>query len=138
MKTRLFQSIVLFFIAFCSFSTAGTVRGDTGTLRMTWNEFRTTTRDCGGISIKQGFYELDRNEEWTKVKIKFDIVNKAADDKKVRYLICIFDKSQNLIYSANEDKELGDFKTEDASSQAKISSKVLFDPETVYIRLWWE
>ncbi len=135
------NSILFLLLAhlFCFiFSEAGTIRGDTGTLRLTWDEFRTGTRDCGGITIKKGFYELDQNDEWTKVKIKFDITNKTADDKKVKYIISIFDKSQNLIYSANDDKELGDFKTEDASSQAKISSKVVFDPETVYIRIWWE
>jgi hypothetical protein len=131
--------LMIFLLVFSTlFSTAGMVRGDSGTLKLSWDEFRTGSRDLGGIVLKGGLYDLDKGDEWTKVKVKFDLVNKGSDGKKVRYIICIFDKTQNMIFASSDDKELGQFETEDVSCKAKISSKILFDPETVYIRLWWE
>ncbi len=132
----IYALLAILTLTLSSFS-ADQLQGESGTLKMTWNEFQSMNRDCNGISLKKGFNNTEKDSDWTKIEVRFDVTNKSSERKKVRYLISIFDKSQNLIFSGSGDNGIGGLETEEMKCKAKISSKISFDPGTVYIRCWW-
>ena len=113
-------------------------RGDTGTLRLSWSEFTNTKTEKSDLSVGKALFNTERDNEWTKYEVRFEITNKGNEHKKVRYLISIFDKSQNLIFAGGEDKGIDGLESKEAKAKVKIASSIKFDPETVYLRLWWE
>ena len=111
---------------------------DTGTIRLSWSEFQNQKTERAGISVGKAFFNTKTDDEWNKYEVRFEITNKGTSRIKVRYLISIFDKSQNLIYAAAEEKGIEGGDTKEVKTKEKISSAVKFDPETVYIRVWSE
>ncbi|MES2307958.1 MAG: hypothetical protein V4507_03780, partial [Verrucomicrobiota bacterium] len=84
-----------------------------------------------GLTVGKAFFNREPDSEWTKYEVRFEIGNKGTEYRKIRCLISIFDKSQNLIFAANEEKGIDALETKEIKGKAKISSKVKFDPETV-------
>ena len=113
-------------------------RGDTGTIRISWEEFHTQKTEKAGISFGKGYFNTEIDTEWAEYEVRFEATNKESTRKKLRVLVSIFDKSNNLIFAASKDKGIEGLHSEEVKCEAKISSNVKFEPDTVFVRIWWE
>lgn len=113
-------------------------RGDTGTIRIPWSQFKNQMTEKTGLSFGKAFYNTDADTEWTKYKVRFQITNRDGSKKKIRALVTFFDSNQQMIFAGSDDKGIEGMHTEEIKFEAKISSNVRFEPETVYVRIWWE
>lgn len=113
-------------------------RGDTGTLKLSWNEFRSLMTERGGLAIGKGFFNTNMDTEWTEYEVRMTVSNKGSKERKVRMIISIFDKTNNLVFAASKDKSIEGLAEKEFKCETKISSAIKFEPETVFIRCWWE
>lgn len=129
--------ITLFTLLLSPLNAANTIE-DTGTIRLSWSEFSTSEKSLGTMKIGRAYVNRDAGDEWNKYKIKFSITNTEQNNKSLKFIISIFDSKQQLIFSGSDEKSLSKLETDEVDCKAKISNRVKFEPETVYVRIWWE
>lgn len=119
------------------FVVVGLHAGDSGSIKMSWNEFKNGKRDLGPV-VLSNFRAEQRidNEKWTKIKIHFNAKNKVAQRIKIQYVLAIFDAAGKLIFASGEDHNLGSYENDATHCESRIPSGMRFKPSQVHFRAW--
>lgn len=128
---------ILSIIGILSLITQFSYAGDTGTIKMTFDEFMRMKKNFGEIEIRNATYQKEASEKHLKVKIGFLAFNHAPKEKKIYYMITIFDAQNQIIFSGNDDFSVDPKRTEDSTCDCRIATGTPFEPAMVYFRATW-